>query len=450
MKGSNQWSFRSYRPLHENIDENTLQIVRIAPKADSVDLEWIDLADSATKTPDYCVQYTLVGEDLSQEKIVNHKSILIENLSVKSEYSVTVLRLDENAHKSRQRLFRTGDVNGVVVNYLHPQDNSYSFSGQYLCSPSVIRLSSGLLLASMDLFDHGSAQNLTIIFRSVDGGHTWKHHAELFPCFWGKLFEHRASLYMLAVSTEYGDLLIGKSDDQGLNWSTPTVIARGSGNMRTPGHHRAPVTILVHQGRIWTACEYGTWNERFFASTLLSIDVDADLLDASQWILADLLRNDPLWEGAVEGVVGGIEGNLVVAPDGSLLNFLRYADHKVQVLKVDLSNPKNSQNFDSIRSFPLAHSKFEIMQHENGLYYAVGNQSPGRNILSLFVSDDLWSWQHHSDIVNASEYSIEEVGFQYPSFIFDGNDILVLSRTAWNQARNYHDSNYITLHRHRL
>jgi len=40
-----------------------------------------------------------------------------------------------------------------------------------------------------------------------------------------------------------------------------------------------------------------------------------------------------------------------------------------------------------------------------------------------------------------------EVGFQYVSFLIDGDDILYLCRTAMNQARNFHDANYITFHR---
>jgi len=36
----------------------------------------------------------------------------------------------------------------------------------------------------------------------------------------------------------------------------------------------------------------------------------------------------------------------------------------------------------------------------------------------------------------------EEVGFQYVNFLIEGNDLLYLSRTAFNQAANFHDANY--------
>ena len=38
-------------------------------------------------------------------------------------------------------------------------------------------------------------------------------------------------------------------------------------------------------------------------------------------------------------------------------------------------------------------------------------------------------------------------GFQYADFIIDGNDILLLSRTAFSHAHSFHDSNFITFHR---
>ncbi|MNL51798.1 hypothetical protein D3C87_1749260 [compost metagenome] len=43
--------------------------------------------------------------------------------------------------------------------------------------------------------------------------------------------------------------------------------------------------------------------------------------------------------------------------------------------------------------------------------------------------------------------SIKRTGFQYPDWVFDGEDIIYLSRTAYQGARNYHDSNRITFGR---
>lgn len=50
-------------------------------------------------------------------------------------------------------------------------------------------------------------------------------------------------------------------------------------------------------------------------------------------------------------------------------------------------------------------------------------------------------------IVDLSHGDPRYVAAQYPSCIIDGNDLLVVSRTAWNEADSYHNSNYITFHR---
>ncbi len=43
------------------------------------------------------------------------------------------------------------------------------------------------------------------------------------------------------------------------------------------------------------------------------------------------------------------------------------------------------------------------------------------------------------------------MGFQYADWIFDGDDILAVVRTAYpdafGSANNYHDANYLTFHR---
>ena len=135
--------------------------------------------------------------------------------------------VESNGKKSRVRLARTGEAVGVVVNYLHPDDRYYGFSGHCLCSPSLVRHPDGFLLSSMDVFEHDGGQCLTLIFRSDDDGQTWHYVSELYPAFWGKMFIHKGELYMTACSTEYADLLIGKSTDGGKTW-TYSSFQRGS------------------------------------------------------------------------------------------------------------------------------------------------------------------------------------------------------------------------------
>ncbi|NLN04590.1 MAG: exo-alpha-sialidase [Clostridiaceae bacterium] len=191
----------------------------------------------------------------------------------------------------------------------------------------LLKLPNGSLLASNDYYKAKSPQNLTSLFRSDDDGKSWYYVTDLYPCFWGKLFYHKGSVYMLATANEYGDLLIGRSDDEGRNWSTPTVIFRGSNSCFESGFHKAPNNVVRAYGRLWTSIDYGSWVRKSFSNSIFSIDENADLLQAENWCCSGFLKHNPNWANA-EDIPGAIEGNIVVAPDGSIVNMLRYSKNK--------------------------------------------------------------------------------------------------------------------------
>ncbi len=178
MKGSNTWSYAPYRPLLTNVGD--IYICRIVPQKNAIHFEWLDIGNA-----DYSIFYRVRGEnDFLSAGTVTGTEYTIRGLIPDTDYEFFVAA-DNN--KSRVRLARCGESIGTVVNYLHPEDDAYAFSGRYLCSPSLVRHPEGYLLASMDLFAGGHPQNLTLIFRSDDNGNTWHYVSELMPCFWGKL-----------------------------------------------------------------------------------------------------------------------------------------------------------------------------------------------------------------------------------------------------------------------
>lgn len=441
MRGTNAWGYRPYIPACDQADRAKPYICRLAPGRDTLAFEWLHPQGKAVVRASYA---PFASEDWAAVPVAGPTGCLT-GLAPDSEYKL-VLETAEGV-RSRERRFRTGDVPGTVINYLHPLDEQYAFSGAYLCSPSLVKLPGGALLASMDLFGQSTPQNLTLVFRSEDGGATWRYVTDIFPCFWGKLFVHRGVLYMLGVSNEYGDLLIGCSQDEGYTWSTPTVILRGAACAREMGNHRAPMVILHSHGRLWTGSEYGAWPKKRFADTLLSIAEADDLMVAENWRLTEYVDLDARWPGIVPGIAGAIEGNAVETPEGDVVDFLRYAPGKALVLRADPQDPEAPLVFDRMQDFPLAHAKFEIQRHTDGWYYAVGNTLPMRTVLAVYRSRDLRRWEPYAEVVNRAEDDPQAVGFQYPSFCFDGDALLVMSRTAFNQAHNFHDSNYMTLHR---
>lgn len=455
MKGYNYWSYAPYRPFLWEVGE--IYVCRIAPTKDSIHLEWLD-AD--------CEEYEVLYRERGEGEFAlcgrvsgggkEYYEFDICSLECGKDYEFFV-RSGEK--KSRVRLAKCAEAVGTVVNYLHPDDNCYSFSGRALCSPSMVRLPDGGLLASMDVFSGEHPQNLTLIFRSDDDGKSWHYVSELMPCFWGKLFVHKGILYMLAVSTEYGDLLIGKSEDGGKTFSAPVSLLRGAnGKKGYPGVHKNPQPVISYNGRIYNTLEWGSWLDKgyFHGAMVMSCDEDADLLDPENWHFTPPVVHDMNWEGtAPDGRAGNIEGTLVVAPDGKLYNYMRYetnAEKKILVFSIP-EDPDAPIEYSHPVLFPGNRSKFMIKKDGvSGLYFSIvslriDEPKTNRNLLALLSSADLKDWRVVSELIDRRYDDPKMVGFQYIDFEIEGDDIIYLSRTAINGARNYHDANYSTFHR---
>lgn len=454
MAKSIGWSYSPYRPpLFESGD---VYINRIAPGEFHVHFEWSGNAEP------YMVFFGVRGSGkYSVTENIAEKAFTVAGLPPDTDYEFFVEGM-ESGRKSRVRLARTGAVTGTVINYLHPDDDAYSFSGKALCSPSLVRHPDGFLLASMDVYAKDAPQNLTLIFRSDDNGENWHYVSELFPSFWGKMFIHRGELYMLSCSTEYGDLLIGRSRDGGKTWPAPTVLMRGSCSPKYPGVHKNPQPVVSYCGRLWNTLEWGCWASGFHAPMVMSCDENADLLNADSWVIAPPLPYDSSWPGTADGPSSGnIEGTLVAAPDGKLYNIMRYDTTRTKpsyglalMYEVNTACPAAPLKFSRAVCFDGNLSKFSIKKDPlSGIYYTLYNRitDPSvigdRRLLVLARSVDLEHWTAAANIIDRRGSSPKEEGFQYVDFEIEGDDIIFVCRTAQNGARNFHDANYSTFHR---
>ena len=450
MKSVCSWSFAPYRPPF--FDAGEIYICRVAPGKNDIFFAWLGVPGRPyrvfVRTRDAENDFALAGEtDLCEHTL--------RGLAENTDYEFFV---ESGDAKSRIRIARTGAVFGTVVNYLHPDDEAYAFSGRYLCSPSLLRLPDGGLLASMDVYGGGAPQNLTLIYRSDDDGATWQYQCELFPAFWTKLFIHNGEVYALACSTEYGDLLIGKSTDGGKTFGLPTVLLRGSnGKGGWTGVHKNPQPVVTFGGRIWNTLEWGSWGMGFHAAMVMSAPEGADLLNAANWLFSEPLPYTPKAWGLPEfPTIGCLEGALAVK-DGVLYNIMRFHMESfkpknyglVLAYRVDTDHPEAPLTFDKTIEFPANHSKFSIQYHERRkCYYSIATRITApehaghRNLLSLMKSDDLEHWEVVTDIQNRLADDPAKVGMQYVDFFIEGDKILFLTRLADNNAHSYHDSNY--------
>lgn len=451
----------------------SLHIMRLAPGEGQVTVDWLDFETAAAGSRTYTLEYKLRGETetASVPLTASSGTITVGELRDGADYELLIRADDRHAAageplRSPARLVRPGHVPGTVVNYIHPEDYTYDFSGRSPASPSIVRLPDGALLASHDIFWGKEGQNTSVLLRSPDDGRTWRFVNFLYPCFWGKLFLHRDRLYMLATSTEYGALLIGRSDDGGETWSAPTELI-AAGSREAGGPHKAPMPVIEHNGRLWTGIDYGSWTLGSHASGLVSVPADADLLDAASWTIMPFLPYDPEWPGTAVGPnrAGLLEGNAVVTPDGKLVNMLRYQTNNntpgyglAIMLAADANRPE--QRLEHYKTVPFHGnlSKFTVYYDTRSAQYwslvnrAVAPDKAGqRNVLTLVRSDDLEQWHIVRDILdyetNGWPEDFKKVGFQYVDWIFDGDDILFASRTAINGAYNFHNANYLTFHR---
>lgn len=450
MKGQKNWSYKPYKPLLTYMGD--IYICRIVPYTDKIHFEWLPI-DAETYSV-YCrKRYTADFIHICDTK---ETYCDIENLSPDTNYEFYV---EADGKKSRHRFARCGESIGTVVNYLHPEDSAYAFSGNYLCSPSIVKHPDGYLLASMDVFGIGTPQNLTLIFRSDDDGETWHYVSELMPCFWGKLFIHKGEIYMLGCSTEYGDLLIGKSTDGGKTFTAPVCLLRGSnGKAGKPGVQQSPENVISYKGRLWHAIEWGSWSntDYTFASIIMSCDENDDLLDPENWSFTEP-RKFAHFAPELEYLpmkAMAIEGTLAVSPDGKLLNIQRFAkEGSVLTYEVNTEDPEAIQTYYGLIDFTAGCSKFTIRQDEvSGNYYSVATRFYdtnyyARNLLSLMRSKDLVTWEVACDLYDFRDRDQKFVGLQYVDFQFDGDDIIYLCRTALNGADSFHNANYSTFHR---
>lgn len=349
---------------------------------------------------------------------------------------------------------------GVVVAH------SPAASKQYIGSPGLAVLPNGEYVASHDFFGPGSTRDVTTVYGSQDRGTTWAKIATIKGQWWSSLFVHREALYLMGTSKEYGFAVIRRSTDGGRTWTEPKDAKTGL-LLGDAMYHCAPVPVVVHNGRVWRAMEEYTgpkWGA--FQSFVMSAPIEADLLDAKSWTSTNRLEGRKDWLGGKFG--GWLEGNVVVTPEGRVVNVLRveHPEYNEFAATVSISPDGTSATFDpgtGFRPFPGGAKKFTIrfdpatkkfwtLANHVPKEYRLGERKPAqtRNNLSLCTSADLTTWDIPAKPV-LSHPDPKNHGFQYVDWLFDGDDLIALVRTAHDEpggvAHNAHDANYLTFHR---
>jgi hypothetical protein len=350
-------------------------------------------------------------------------------------------------------------------------------SGCYVGCPSIVVLPGGDYVASHSYFGPRANNTDSFVYRSADRGVTWRRIAMLSGQIWSGLFLHGGALYIMGTDhcdnfggRHNGRIVIRRSEDGGHTWTAP-VDSRSGLITDEEGWHTAPVPVAVHNGRVWRGFEFGSVrpevlyqgyfsrDERLgWTTVVLSAAGDADLLDRASWRFSEHLQH--LWSKSQ-----WIEGNVVVTPEGGLVDVLRTnprgdaydpggLDRGAIVHVADdgvtLAHDPHRDAID----MPGGGTKFTIRRSpRNGRYYALVNPQKDppawRNILSLASSPDLRTWRIDAQLLSHPDRDAH--AFQYVDWAFDGDDIIYASRTAYDDgvggAHRAHDANYLTFHR---
>lgn len=279
------------------------------------------------------------------------------------------------------------------------------------------------------------------------------------------MFVHKRELYAIGTDKAYGRCVIRKSFDSGKTWTNPTD--KDSGLLLDDAkYHCAPTPIVEHNGRYWRAMEDaegpGGWGSHF-RSFMMSASLEADLLKAENWTCTNRMGRNPDWLNKEFG--GWLEGNAVIAPDGSIMNILRvdYRNPQEKAAIIHISSDGTTSTFDPSRdfiSFPGGCKKFTIkFDPQSKLYWTLSNAvlpahtdyniERTRNAVSLMASQDLYDWKIRCILLYHPD--VEKHGFQYLDWLFENEDIIAVSRTAYDDslggADNQHNANFLTFHR---
>lgn len=344
-------------------------------------------------------------------------------------------------------------------------------------NPAILVLPNGdYLVACSGVFVKSGEKSGVTYFCSKDKGKTWKVLSENngYISFYN-LFMHDDVLYSMGTEGWGGNsrnVIIRRSDDGGISWTFPRDFL-SEGVIKCGKFSTAPVPVVIYNGRIWRAMETGVKGEvpRAF---VMSAPIDSNLMKAESWVSTNGIAFNSEWFDKKLVVKQWVEGNVVIAPNGKLVDVIRVDNwtngNMAAILTVEDSNTLVFNPKEDIINFPGGGKKFTIRYDTiSGKYWAMTNpvfeqdkkkKHSGiykkgvpcgliRNNLALICSSDLRHWEIKDTLIISDNPFFH--GFQYADWQFDGKDIVAVLRTAFDEERGLpkrqHDANFLTFMR---
>jgi hypothetical protein len=334
--------------------------------------------------------------------------------------------------------------------------HSFASTKVYLGSPSIAVLHNSTYISSYDTFGPSSASDAATVLASYNKGKNWQKLVVLQGQYWSTLFVVGNSLYIIGTNRALGTPVVRRSVDGGVNWTTPRDLM--SGKFAFSGRFiSGPVPVLINRGRVWRSFEVIDNDD--LREMVLSAPVDSDLLDVRNWTATSHLSSNKAW---LDGkFLSWEEANLVPTVDGLPVVVLRVNTTVGPEMAAiaNISPDHKSLSFDpkfGFVRFPGGGKKFTIrFDPETKKYWSITNAVVNdnrrmnlervRNSLSLIWSMDLRKWEIQKVLLQNPD--LVHHGFQYVDWQFEGDDIVSVIRTAYDDERggadSQHNSNYI-------
>jgi autotransporter-associated beta strand protein len=344
------------------------------------------------------------------------------------------------------------DCPGVIINEL-PAGGDQSWVGD----SCILVASNGDYYASHAQFGpmgYDEISGITQVFRSTDRGQTWTKvngGNNLEGILRGSLFEHQGAIYILgSVHTDYPyPGTIRKSVDQGATWT--------SANFTTQVSFSSQDNVILFNNRLWLASS----KDSFSAAAA------ADPMVESSWSAPRGFpdsEDDWLPETSFNPSYNFIgEGQIAASPTYGVVVLPKVVNLPYTAL--GWVHPETGAvAFDPDTDFvplPGGEKKFGVRFDEvSGKYFILSNpvlaahKNSGwdlamiRNTAAVLTSTDLRNWRVEKIFLYSPNVDYE--GWQYFNFDFDGEDMAVASRTAFDvggpKPTRGHDSNLLTFH----
>ena len=352
--------------------------------------------------------------------------------------------------------------------------------------PTLVRLPSGDLLAAIPVGkrDKSNSDWQTRVLKSKDGGKNWKLLHEWPNNIVGP-FEYNGILYIFVNPKTprkhnfFDDIAIIQSKDEGETWTEPVTLFKGM-------YWTLQTGMVVKDGTLYWPFNVTSWSGPEAGVVIVAGDLSKDLLDPSSWRMSNVVLRPDTPEGLTRHLMhekadewkqwkvdGWLEPN-VVNVNGHLRVLSRFVIDGYATANVcgicDLQDDGEQMQLSFTQFYPLpgGQCKFFIRYDPvSKLFWMASNfvtdsqemihdwkriraekpffSGPGneRRFLMLSYSVDALNWFPAGCIaMSKSPYQ----SFMSPSLDFDGNDIVLISRSAIN-GYDQHDADAATFHR---